>query len=109
MSQKNSELIRILEKFPDQNPNPVLRFTYEGSLVYFNEPSIDIINEWHIGIGEKPEKNLLSFFYSKLQARKKNLLKLKQQKNFFINTSLCRGIEVHKYLWFRYNCNKGNR
>ena len=83
MSQKNSELIRILEKFPDQNPNPVLRFTYEGSLVYFNEPSIDIINEWHIGIGEKPEKNLLKLFLFKTPSQKKNLLKLKQQKKLF--------------------------
>ena len=85
MSQKNSELIRILEKFPDQNPNPVLRFTYEGSLVYFNEPSIDIINEWHIGIGEKPEKNLLKLFLFKTPSQKKNLLKLELIQNFCID------------------------
>tara|TARA_B100000945_G_scaffold316397_1_gene317233 strand:- start:1178 stop:2875 length:1698 start_codon:yes stop_codon:yes gene_type:complete len=86
MSQKNSELIRILEKFPDQNPNPVLRFTYEGSLVYFNEPSIDIINEWHIGIGEKPEKNLLKLFLFKTPSQKKKPFEIKTSKKTFLLT-----------------------
>ena len=39
MSQKNSELIKVFEKFPDQNPNPVLRFSKEGVLMYYNESS----------------------------------------------------------------------
>ena len=46
MSQKNNQLIKILEKFPDQNPNPVLRFSEQGVLMYYNESSKNIIDEW---------------------------------------------------------------
>ena len=54
MSQKNSQLIKILEKFPDQNPNPVLRFSEQGALMYYNESSKNIVDEWRIKLNEKP-------------------------------------------------------
>ena len=38
-------------KFPDQNPNPVLRFTLDGSLVYANGAS-DITLRG-LGVGER--------------------------------------------------------
>ena len=36
----------IYEKFPDQNPNPVMRVSVLGEILYFNNPSIDIITFW---------------------------------------------------------------
>ena len=36
----------IYEKFPDQNPNPVMRVSVLGEILYFNNPSIDIITHW---------------------------------------------------------------
>ena len=31
MMKNNIELLKILEKFPDENPNPVVRFSGDGS------------------------------------------------------------------------------
>ncbi|MBH10414.1 MAG: hypothetical protein CMG74_08720 [Candidatus Marinimicrobia bacterium] len=62
MSQKNSELIKVFEKFPDQNPNPVLRFSKEGVLMYYNESSNIIINQWEIELNQKPDQKILDNF-----------------------------------------------
>ena len=43
----NNEIIKIFEKFPDQNPNPVMRVSEEGRILYFNKPSIEIIQYWN--------------------------------------------------------------
>jgi len=53
MLKKDSQLIKVLEKFPDQNPNPVLRFSDKGVLLYYNNPSDPIINAWKIKINDK--------------------------------------------------------
>ena len=62
MSQKNSQLIKILEKFPDQNPNPVLRFSEQGALMYYNESSKNLVDEWRIKLNEKPDQKILDNF-----------------------------------------------
>ena len=59
MLKKDSQLIKVLEKFPDQNPNPVLRFSDKGVLLYYNNPSDPIINAWKIKINDKPHKSFL--------------------------------------------------
>ena len=33
MKKNNRELLKILEKFPDENPNPVMRFSGDGTLI----------------------------------------------------------------------------
>ena len=43
----NNEIIKIFEKFPDQNPNPVMRVSEEGRILYFNKPYIEIIQHWN--------------------------------------------------------------
>ena len=43
MANDDKKLIKILKKFPDQNPNPVIRISDKGMLEYFNNPSIEIV------------------------------------------------------------------
>ena len=43
MKKNNIELLKILEKFPDENPNPVVRFSGDGILLYSNKGSEEII------------------------------------------------------------------
>ena len=59
MPKKDSQLIKVLEKIPDQNPNPVLRFSDKGVLLYYNNPAEPIINAWKIKINDKPHKSFL--------------------------------------------------
>jgi len=39
-------------KFPDQNPNPVLKVDMEGALLYTNDAGKKIINSWKITLGD---------------------------------------------------------
>ena len=42
--------IRDLARFPDENPNPVMRINSDGRLLYFNSPSKEIIDHWQTGL-----------------------------------------------------------
>ena len=52
-NKNNTELLKILNKFPDQNPNPVMQFSGDGILLYSNQASEAIIKAWDINIGDK--------------------------------------------------------
>ena len=53
VNKNNTELLKILNKFPDQNPNPVMQFSGDGILLYSNQASEAIIKAWDINIGDK--------------------------------------------------------
>ena len=48
MSDSDKNLIDILKKFPDQNPNPVIRVSGNGILEYYNQPSESIIKFYNL-------------------------------------------------------------
>jgi class 3 adenylate cyclase len=41
-----------MDRFPDENPNPVLRMTRDGSLVYANRAAAPILRSWKATIGD---------------------------------------------------------
>ncbi len=43
---------KSLARFPAENPNPVLRATYEGKIVYANTASELLLNDWHCKVGD---------------------------------------------------------
>ena len=50
---------RAIEKFPDENPNPVFRFRWDGTLVYANPASTPIIETLGCAIGHRLSVQLL--------------------------------------------------
>ncbi len=50
---------RAIEKFPDQNPNPVFRFRRDGTLAYANPASTPIIDALGCAIGRRLSIELL--------------------------------------------------
>ena len=61
MVQNDKNIINLLKKFPDQNPNPVLRFSIEGILEYYNSPAKRIIQFFDLEMSEKVNnKNILN-------------------------------------------------
>ena len=46
MIKNSNDISKIYEKFPDQNPNPVMRSSEKGDILYFNNPAIKIIQYW---------------------------------------------------------------
>ena len=61
MAQNDKNIINLLKKFPDQNPNPVLRFSNEGVLEYYNSPAKRIIQFFDLEMSEKVDsKDILN-------------------------------------------------
>jgi PAS domain S-box-containing protein len=50
--RKSEEQIRNLSRFPEENPNPVMRMTPDGVLLYANPSSRPFLTHWNIGIGQ---------------------------------------------------------
>ncbi len=46
------DVISSLARFPSENPNPILRIQHDGTLLYANEPSFTILQDWPLRIGE---------------------------------------------------------
>ena len=68
MSNKSNDLVKILQRFPDKNPNPVLRFSKGGRLIYSNNPSKRIKESLRLSKNKIPKAK----FYECIQKAIKN-------------------------------------
>jgi PAS domain S-box-containing protein len=50
--RKAEEQIRSLARFPDENPNPMLRIGGQGKLLYANQASTRLLAHWHCNLGD---------------------------------------------------------
>jgi PAS domain S-box-containing protein len=46
------EEIQNLAKFPDEDPNPILRIARDGTLIYINRAGSSLLPEWHLQEGQ---------------------------------------------------------
>ncbi len=49
---------KVVERFPARNPNPVMRMSYEGRLIYANEASAGLVDALEIRIGDSFPANI---------------------------------------------------
>jgi class 3 adenylate cyclase len=59
---------RAIVKFPDQNPNPVFRIQWDGTLVYANPASADMIAGLALAIGSRLPTNLRDSLLARVRA-----------------------------------------
>ena len=57
MTESHKNLVNLLKKFPDQNPNPIIRVSDKSILEYYNQPSKSIINFFNLKINKKVKKD----------------------------------------------------
>ncbi|MBW8034596.1 MAG: PAS domain S-box protein [Planctomycetes bacterium] len=50
--KRTEEKIEYLAKFPAENPNPVLRIGRDGVLLFANDASRSLLDEWNCDVGE---------------------------------------------------------
>jgi len=50
--KRAEEEIASLARFPSENPNPVLRLSQNGAVLYANEASKTLLQEWACGVGD---------------------------------------------------------
>ena len=92
---KNSELISVLDKqhlaqekiasialFPEENANPVLRFTKEGILLYANRASAPLLKVWALSTSERLEGRWRSVFIKIMVSGRQRKIILKFDKRF---------------------------
>src|SRR5271157_1607393 len=51
--KQNEEQIRVLSRIPDESPNPILRATTEGVLLYANPASGCLLDMWKTQVGQR--------------------------------------------------------
>jgi diguanylate cyclase (GGDEF)-like protein len=55
--QEAEKTIRLLARFPSDNPNPVLQVNRGSQILYANAASLELLNQWQTGLnGPAPDK-----------------------------------------------------
>lgn len=65
--KKAMEEIEELAKFPAENPNPVLRISKDGTVLYHNYPSESLLRQWHYKEGKPLQDRWLRFVLDALE------------------------------------------
>lgn len=65
--KKAMEEIEELAKFPTENPNPVLRISKDGTVLYHNYPSESLLRQWHYKEGNPLQDRWLRFVLDALK------------------------------------------
>ncbi|MHC4355960.1 MAG: PAS domain S-box protein, partial [Planctomycetota bacterium] len=62
--------VQSLAKFPSEDPNPVLRISSDGTVLYANEPSAPVLQTWQCGVGERLPEACIERVYQAVNSRK---------------------------------------
>lgn len=52
LSKKAEDEVRAMSRFPAENPNPVMRISKDGVILYCNDAGLPILNEWKCQVGQ---------------------------------------------------------
>ncbi|MDA8123552.1 MAG: PAS domain S-box protein [Deltaproteobacteria bacterium] len=50
--KRAEEEIKVLAKFPSENPDPIIRISADGTLLYINESGSGQLSEWNLQVGK---------------------------------------------------------
>ena len=50
--KKAEDEVRAMSRFPAENPNPVMRISKDGVILYCNDAGLPILNEWKCQVGQ---------------------------------------------------------
>jgi PAS domain S-box-containing protein/putative nucleotidyltransferase with HDIG domain len=97
--KRAEETIRNLARFPSENPNPVLRISRDGNLLYANEAAFLLLPEWELKLGEPAPEELKGPALEVLEAREVQTIEIPCGKRIFsISLALApKGKDVNLY------------
>ena len=61
--------IKMLARFPSENPNPVMRVRGDGAILYANQASSRLLCHWEIAVGQKMPEEIQKFIAQALGSR----------------------------------------
>lgn len=68
--KKIEEEVLNLARFPSENPNPVLRITEKGIIIYANDASKDLLDSWQVQEGRKLPEGKLKWIKQTVNSKK---------------------------------------
>ena len=61
--------IKVLAKFPEDNPNPILRVDRDGTILYANTASLSLLQEWQTGVNNPVPQNIFQSVHKALESQ----------------------------------------
>ena len=61
--KESEKQITLLSKFPEQNPNPVVRVTTDGEIVFHNKASVPLLDSWDYSDNFIHNPNILAILH----------------------------------------------
>ncbi|MHC4664980.1 MAG: PAS domain S-box protein [Planctomycetota bacterium] len=61
--------VESLAKFPSEDPNPVLRISKDGTILYANEPSAPVLQTWQRRVGDRLPETCVERVYQAVNSR----------------------------------------
>ena len=97
--RRADEQVRILSRFPAENPNPVLRATAEGLVTYANPASRELLRAWRIREGSPLPRELAELFEGSPGDLQNHGLEIKvgEKDQWFLAVPLADSQEVYLY------------
>jgi PAS domain S-box-containing protein len=68
--KQTQEQVQSLAKFPSEDPNPVLRISGDGTILYANEPSAPVLQTWQRHVGERLPEGCVERVYQAVSSHK---------------------------------------
>ncbi len=66
--KRAEEEIAMLARFPEENPNPILRVSSEGIVLYSNKPALVLLEAWGCRVGQSLPTHLHRFILGALKS-----------------------------------------
>ncbi len=81
--KRAEEEINILARFPSENPNPVMRIARDGTVLYANQASQPLLNEWGCQIGQRSPEHCYKFITEVLSSGASTVTEIEGQGRMF--------------------------
>ncbi|MBI1912631.1 MAG: EAL domain-containing protein [Deltaproteobacteria bacterium] len=81
--ERAEEQIKVLAKFPSENPNPVLRIAQDGTVLYGNDASAPLLNEWGCEVGQPVPEELKQTVKDIYGSQKSKIHEIKNKDRIF--------------------------
>ena len=103
--KNDADLINILKKFPDKNPNPVIQISELSILEYYNKPSNEIIEFYSFKVNKKID-GIIEKHIKKAMISNEHNFEITINTQTFILVLFTHRTQIYKHVWYQYNSKK---
>jgi hypothetical protein len=73
-----------IEQFPNKNPNPMLNVAKDGTVLYSNEASEHLLQEWGVRVGEILPSNIVYLVQRVISSNNPEKIEVKVRKKVYL-------------------------